>query len=323
MELTGGRFVLIGGGGLIGSHTAARLIEERPAEILIFGRTGRPIAADLVRRADELGVKLSVAAGDVTRRDALSGAIAGADGVFHLAAMWMAHCHEAPRDAFDVNVAGTFNVMEACAAAGVKRLVFSSTRSVYGDASGRISEDEPLLADNLYGASKIAAEAMLTAFEHRYRLSSAALRYFNVYGPGQEFRGPYVSVIHKMLNAIEEGDGPMVFGDGSETFDFVAVEDCAEANIAAMKSSAIGAFNVGTGVGTSLKALAELLIDLTGFAGGLRYKPASHASAVRSSVANPDRARQILGFETRISLREGLGRLLAWRQRQMLENATT
>ncbi len=245
----------------------------------------------------------------------LDAALSGADGVFHFAALWLLQCHEFPRSAFDVNVRGTFNVMEASVKAGVKRLVYSSSASVYGDAvTEPMGEDHPFNNQNFYGATKIAGEAMLRAFHHRYGLDFVGLRYMNVYGPRQDYRGAYIAVIMKMLDAIDRGESPTILGDGSEAFDFVAVEDCALANVRAMQSDASDTFyNVGTGKRTSLKELAELLIQLTGSNQPIQYKPRSTATLVRNRIGDPRRATKEIGFTSEIELREGLQRLIAWR----------
>ena len=181
--------------------------------------------------------------------------------MFHFAALWLLQCHEFPRSAFDVNVRGTFNVLEACVAQNVKRLVYSSSASVYGDAVREpMDEDHPFNNKNLYGATKIAGEAMARAYHHRYGLDYVGLRYMNVYGPRQDYQGAYIAVIMKMLDAIDRGEGPTILGDGSEAFDFVAVEDCARANICAIKATVSDRFyNVGTGKRTSLAELAGLI----------------------------------------------------------------
>ena len=163
------------------------------------------------------------AGGDVQQADVLNAALAGADGVFHLAALWLLHCHDFPRSAFDVNIRGTFNVLEACVAQKVGRLVYSSSASVYGDAvTEPMEEDHPFNSKNFYGATKIAGEAMGRAFHHRYGLNVVGLRYMNVYGPSHDCKGAYIAVIMKMLDAIDCGEGPTILGDGSEAFDFVA-----------------------------------------------------------------------------------------------------
>ena len=127
--------------------------------------------------------------------------------------------------------------MDACVRNGVKRLVYSSSASVYGDAVNEpMTEDHPFNNQNFYGATKICGEAMLRAYHHRYGLDYVGLRYMNVYGPRQDYHGAYIAVIMKMLDAIDRGEAPTILGDGSEAFDFVAVEDCARANVCAMSA---------------------------------------------------------------------------------------
>ena len=211
--------------------------------------------------------------------------------------------------------AGTFNVMEACMAQGVKRLVYSSSASVYGDAVQEpMTEDHPFNNKNFYGATKIAGEAMLRAFHHRYGLDYVGLRYMNVYGPRQDYKGAYIAVIMKMLDAIDRGEGPTIMGDGSEAFDFVAVEDCAKANLCAMRAQATDSFyNVGTGVRTSLKELAEMIVRITGCNMPIQYAERSQATLVRNRIGSPAKAMAEIGFESGIELEEGMRRVIAWR----------
>jgi UDP-glucose 4-epimerase len=237
------------------------------------------------------------------------------DGVFHFAALWLLQCHEFPRSAFDVNIRGTFNVLEACVANKIKRLVYSSSASVYGDAVEEpMTEDHPFNNKNFYGATKICGEAMARAFHYRYGLNVVGLRYMNVYGPRQDYRGAYIAVIMKMLDAIDRGDGPTILGDGSEAFDFVAVSDCGRANVCAMKADTPDRFyNVGTGRRTSLKELAEMIIALTGCKHPIKYAPHSQATLVRNRIGSPQRAKEEIGFEAKVGLHEGLAKLIAWR----------
>ena len=315
MRLEGSKLVLIGGAGLIGSHTADRLLAEDVKEIVIYDNFVRGRAENLEHALKDPRVRIFDVGGDILQTDILAAALDGADGVFHFAALWLLQCHEFPRSAFDVNVAGTFNVMEACVEQGVKRLVHSSSASVYGDAvTEPMSEDHPFNNQNFYGATKIAGEAMLRAFHHRYGLDFVGLRYMNVYGPRQDYRGAYIAVIMKMLDAIDRGDSPTILGDGSEAFDFVAVEDCALANVRAMQAETSDRFyNVGTGTRTSLKDLAELLLDLTGSNQPIKFAPRSTATLVRNRIGDPERATAEIGFTAEIGLREGLERLIAWR----------
>lgn len=315
MDLEGKKLVLVGGAGLIGSHTADRLLREDVREVVVYDNMVRGRAENLAEALTDPRVRIYDIGGDILQTDILESAFEGADGVFHFAALWLLQCHEYPRSAFDVNVRGTFNVMEACVKKGVKRLVYSSSASVYGDAvTEPMTEDHPFNNQNFYGATKIAGEAMLRAFHYRYGLNFVGLRYMNVYGPRQDYRGAYIAVIMKMLDAIDRGESPTILGDGSEAFDFVAVEDCALANVRAMQADVADRFyNVGTGTRTSLKELAEMLIELTGTDKPINYAPRSTATLVRNRIGCPKRASDEIGFTAEVELREGLQRLIAWR----------
>lgn len=312
MEIGGGKFVLVGGGGLIGSHTADLLLREGAGEVVIFEPQGGG-GGNLLEASGDPRLRLAASA-DVLRRESLAEAFEGADGVFHFAAMWLLHCEEQPRRAIDLNVGGTVNVLEACLAQGVKRLVFSSSAAVYGPTEAiPVREDQPLRAATVYGATKIAAEAILRAYHFRSGLTFAGLRYFNVYGPRQAWQGPYVSVVMKMLNAIESGQGPTIVGDGAESLDMIAVEDCARANLCGMQAQAPqGFYNVATGRGTTLRELAQSLLDLTGSSLAIRHAPGT-ASSGRGLVGSTELAEQEIGFRASIGLREGLKRLIDWR----------
>jgi UDP-glucose 4-epimerase len=155
---------------------------------------------------------------------------------------------------------------------------------------------------------------MLRSFHHRYDLDYVGLRYMNVYGPRQDYQGAYIAVIMKMLDAIDRGESPTILGDGSEAFDFVAVEDCAKANVCAMKAISTDEFyNVGTGTRTSLKQLAELLLELTGSEKPIHYSPRSQATLVRTRIGCPKKASDEIGYTAAIELPDGLQRLIDWR----------
>jgi UDP-glucose 4-epimerase len=323
MDLQGTKLVLVGGGGLIGSHTADLLLKEDVKEIIIYDNFVRGSVENLQNALKDPRVKIFDIGGDIMQTDILQAAFKGADGVFHFAALWLLQCHDFPRSAFDVNVRGTFNVMEACVKMGVKRLVSSSSASVYGDAVREpMDEDHPYNNKNFYGATKIAGEAMLRAFHHRYSLDYVGLRYMNVYGPRQDYHGAYIAVIMKMLDAIDRGESPTIMGDGSEAFDFVAVEDCGLANVCAMKSEATDQnYNVGTGKRTSLKELAELIVEITGCKKSINYAPRSQATLVRNRIGCPKKASAEIGFTSTIDLREGLEKLIEWRTHHKAEVA--
>jgi UDP-glucose 4-epimerase len=316
MDIRGKKIVVIGGAGLIGSHTVDQLTKEDVGQVVVFDNFVRGTHENLEGALRDPRVKIFDAGGDITQPDILDAAIKGADAVFHFSALWLLQCHEFPRAAFDVNVRGTFNVLEACVGNKVKRLVYSSSASVYGDAVQEpMDEDHPFLNKNFYGATKIAGEAMATAFHHRYGLPVIGLRYMNVYGPRQDYNGAYIAVIMKMLDAIDRGEGPTIMGDGSEAFDFVAVKDCAAANVCGMKADVVGRYyNVGTGKRTSLKELAEMLLQITGCNQPIQYKERSQATFVRNRIGSPKRASAEIGFTANVDLREGLRQLIEWRK---------
>lgn len=321
MDFKGKRFLVIGGAGLIGSHTVDLLTKEEVAEIIVYDNFVRGTKENLKNALKDPRVKIFEIGGDLCQTDILNAAMQKIDGVFHFAALWLLQCHEYPRSAFDVNIRGTFNVMEACIQNKVQRLVYSSSASVYGDAvTEPMNEDHPFNNKNFYGATKIAGEAMLRAFHHRYGLNFVGLRYMNVYGPRQDYHGAYIAVIMKMLDAIDNDSSPTILGDGSEAFDFIAVEDCARANLCAMKADLADRFyNVGTGRRTSLKQLAEMLKELTDCQKPIQYAERSQATLVRNRIGDPKRAFEEIGFKAQIELKDGLIRLIDWRNNHKAE----
>jgi UDP-glucose 4-epimerase len=244
----------------------------------------------------------------------------GVDYVFCLAAMWLLHCKDYPRTAFDVNIAGTFNVLEACVKNNVKKLVWSSSASVYGDAVELpMTESHPYNNKNFYGATKIAGEAMATAFNDRYGLEIIGLRYMNVYGPHQDQTAAYTGVIPIMLNKIDANEAPIINGDGSQAYDFIYVEDVARCNVQAMKSKQkFGFYNVGTEVQTSIKELCDLILNLKKSDLKVNYKPYSEDDAralVQNRIGSKVKAEKELGFDYKYSLKEGLEKLIEWRNK--------
>jgi UDP-glucose 4-epimerase len=314
MDVRGKRLVVIGGAGLIGSHLVDALTREDVGEIVVFDDFSRGAPGNLDEALRDDRVSLSELGGDILRTDILDAALRDADGVFHLAALWLLHCHEYPESAFEVNVRGTFNVLQTCVANQVKRLVYSSSASVYGDAIEEpMTEDHPFNNENFYGATKIAGEAMTRAYFHRYQLPFVGLRYMNVYGPRQDYKGAYIAVIMKMLDLIDQGKPLVVYGDGGQAYDFVYVGDCADANVAAMKADTTDRFyNVGTGIRTTIKELAETMLEITGSDVGIRYEPEG-VTFVKNRIGSTERAEGEIGFRAKTGLEEGLRALVEWR----------
>lgn len=323
LEVRGAKVVVIGGAGLIGSHTVEALTREDVGEIVVYDNFVRGTEENLAEAVRDDRVRVFEIGGDICQTDILDAALKGADVVLHFAALWLLQCHEFPRAAFKVNVEGTFNVLEACIANGVKRLVYSSSASVYGDAVEEpMTEDHPFNNTNFYGATKIAGEAMARAMHHRYGLPYVGLRYMNVYGPRQDYRGAYIAVIMKMLDSIDRGEPLVLYGDGSQAYDFVHVEDCAAANVCAMKASTVDRFyNVGTGLRTSIAELAALLLKITGSDVGIRHEPGG-LTFVKNRVGSPDRAAAEIGFEATVDLETGLRSVVEWRDAHKSEVAS-
>ena len=318
MDLKSKRFLVIGGAGFIGSHVVTELLKEDVAEVVIFDNFARGKKSNIKDQLADPRCSLFEDGGDIREIDVLNKAMNGIDGVFHVAAMWLLHCKDYPRTAFDVNIQGTFNVLEACVQNKIKRLVYSSSASVYGDAvEVPMTEDHPFNNKNFYGATKIAGEAMARAFSDRYGLQYVGLRYMNVYGPHQDQTAAYTGVIPIMLNKIDANETPEINGDGSQAYDFISVQDTARCNVLAMQSSVSDEFyNVGTGVQTSIKELCDKILALRDSKLQVTYKPYS-AEDMRRMVQNrigcPKKAKADLGFEYESDLETGLKNLISWR----------
>lgn len=313
-NLKDSKILVIGGAGLIGSHVVEELIKEPVKEIIIFDNFCRGTKENLSEALKDPRVSIYDIGGDICQTDILDSAMQGVDYVFHLAALWLLQCHEYPRSAFDVNIGGTFNVLEACVKHKVKKLIYSSSASVYGDALEEpMTEDHPYNNRTFYGATKIAGEHMCRAYKERYGLDYVGLRYMNVYGPRQDYKGTYVAVMMKILDRINNGLSPVVYGDGTQSYDFIHVRDVARANVCALKSDATDqCYNVGTGVKTSIKELCEILLDLSDSSLSIQYEPAG-PTFVTNRVGSTKRAIEEIQFTASIGLNEGFRSLIEWR----------
>ena len=319
MKIDGRRVLVIGGAGFIGSHVVASLLDTDIREVIVYDNLTRGKLSNLNESLTDSRCRIFPDGGDIRDTDVLSRAMKGVDGVIHLAAMWLLHCKDYPRTAFEVNIAGTFNVLEACVQNGVERLVYSSSASVYGDAvEVPMTENHPFNNRNFYGATKIAGEAMCRAFHDRNGLSYVGLRYMNVYGPHQDQTAAYTGVIPIMLNKIDANETPVVNGDGSQTYDFVTARDVARCNVLALQAEATDEFyNVGTGVQTSIKQLCDLILQLRESKLSVTYNPYSAEDArrlVQNRIGSPDKAAKDLGFTFSDDLRSGLQNLIEWRK---------
>jgi UDP-glucose 4-epimerase len=318
MELEGSKILVIGGAGFIGSFVVSELLKENVSEVVIYDNFVRGKKSYLDEQLKDPRCSIFPIGGDIRDLDILDAAIKGKDYVVSLAAMWLLHCKDFPRTAFEVNVAGTFNILEACVRHNIKKLVWSSSASVYGDAVELpMTETHPFNNKNFYGATKITGEVMATAFNDRYGLSVIGLRYMNVYGPNQDQTAAYTGVVPIMLNHIENNVPPIINGDGSQAYDFIYVEDVARCNVQALKSNInFGMYNVGTEVQTSIKELCDLILDLKRSDLKVIFKPYSEDDAralVQNRIGSRKKAELELGFKFKYSLREGLKKLIEWR----------
>jgi UDP-glucose 4-epimerase len=184
-----------------------------------------------------------------------------------------------------------------------------------------MTEDHPFNNKTFYGATKVAGEQMCRAVHHRYGLNYVGLRYMNVYGPRQDYKGAYIAVIMKILDRLDQGLPPVVYGDGSQAYDFIYVSDCAIANVRAAKANAVDAFyNVGRGVQTTIKELAELILEITGSNLRIEYEPAG-TTFVKNRIGCPKKAEAEIGFKAQVDLRTGLKQLIEWRKNHQPEVA--
>ncbi|MED7787557.1 NAD-dependent epimerase/dehydratase family protein [Francisella sp. 19X1-34] len=319
-KLKGSKVLVIGAAGFIGGFVVKELLKTEVKEVIIFDNFARGKMANIQDSLEDERCSIFPYGGDIREVDVLDKAMEGVDYVFHLAAMWLLHCKDFPRTAFDVNVAGTFNVLEACVKHKVKKLIYSSSASVYGDAvEVPMKEDHPFNNKNFYGATKISGESMCTAYNDRYGLEVIGLRYMNVYGPGQDQHAVYSGVVPIVLNKIDRGEQPSVNGDGSQAYDFIYVEDVARSNIAAAESDTkFGYYNVGTEVQTTIKELCQTMLELKGSDLEINYIPYSADDArqlVQNRIGSKDKAENELGFKYKYSLKEGIQKLIDWRQK--------
>ena len=312
-NLDGSRILVIGGAGFLGSHIVDQLTETGAREIVVlddFIRGTRANLADAVRDS-----RVQVVEGSITDLPLLRELMAGTDYVFHLAALWLYECVHEPRSALEVNVVGTYNVVETAQQAGVTKVVYSSSASVYGDAAFTpMTEDHPFNNRTMYGATKIAGEQFFRAFYEQHKSDYVGLRYMNIYGPRMDYRGTYVSVIMKVLDRIHAGEPPIIFGDGSQAYDFVHVADVARANILALQADATDEFfNIGIGVKTTIRELVDRLLEITGSDLEPEYRP-QEQMFVTHRVGSTDKAERLLDFRATIPLEEGLRSVVEWRR---------
>ena len=311
--LDGARLLVTGGAGTIGSTIVDQAIEAGASRIVVLDNLVRGRRQNL---ADALGTgKVELVVGDLRDRDLVHDLTREADVVFHQAAIRITQCAEEPRLALEVLVDGTFTVLEAAAEHKVDKLVMASSASVYGLAEQFPTDERHHHHNNdtFYGAAKSFNEGMARSFRAMYGLDYVALRYFNVYGPRMDVHGLYTEVLVRWMERIADGRPPLIFGDGTQTMDFVFTRDIARANILAATSDVVeGVYNVASGTETSLRGLADALLVAMGSDLSVEFGPVRAVNGVTKRLADISAAKRDLGFVAEVGLEDGLRELVEW-----------
>ena len=313
LNLKNARVLVTGGAGLIGSHIVDRLLNESPVEIVVLDNFVRGRRDNLANAV--LSGRVTIIEGDIRDRALVTDAMQGIDVVFHQAAIRITQCAEEPALAMDVLVNGTFIVLDVARQVGVRKVVAASSASVYGLAD-RFPTDEqhhPYNNRTLYGSAKLFNEGLLRSFNEQYGLEYVALRYFNVYGPRMDVHGAYTEVFIRWMENIEAGRPPMIFGDGTQTMDFIYADDIARANILAARAPVSDAvYNIASGTEFSLNECAEMLLRVMKSPLKVDYGEARKVNGVTRRLASTWRAEQEIGFQAVVPFETGLSRLVDW-----------
>jgi len=316
MNLKGSRILVTGGAGMVGSHVIDRLVTEHPKEIIVLDKNLSCFADNCCPELDYGNVKLLE--GDISQVDDVREALRGVDFVVHTAALLGRETNENLRANLEVNICGTFNLVEASVASKVKKFIFSSSIEIYGDPLIEpVTEVHPFNTDSMYGASKIAGELFLKVFKKRNDLNYVALRYPVVYGSRQHYRGRTVQYIPDCFDKIDRGLSPTIYGDGSQQHDYLHAKDVAKANVMALKSHVTGeSVNIGTGVSTSIRDVVKMILEITGTSLESVFMPQKEWFGMRSLFLDVTKAEKFLGYRSEVPLREGLMEYYNWRKKK-------
>jgi UDP-glucose 4-epimerase len=307
------RALITGGAGLVGSHIADLLVDEKLSEIVVLDNFSRGRDQNIAAAAAR--GHITVVDGDIRDKALVRDLMQGIDVVFHQAAIRITQCAESPRLALEVLADGTFNILEAAVDSGVKKVIAASSASVYGLAEEFPTPEKHHGYNNrtLYGAAKLFNEGLLRSFHQMYGLDYVALRYFNVFGPRMDRCGAYTEVLIRWMESLADGKPCSILGDGTQTMDFLFIEDTARANILAARSDVTDeVFNIASGVETSLNELAAMLGRVMGTSLPPVYGPARKVNPVPRRLADTRKAERLLGFRAEVPLEEGLKRLVHW-----------
>jgi len=306
------KILITGGAGFIGSYMVDHLLSN-DLEVVALDNLSSGSLGNLIQHLQRNDFKFIQ--DDIRNLDAIKNALEEVDAVFHAAAISnVPHSIEDPNETNDVNVCATIDLLKACLNSNVKRFVYPSSASVYGEVGNLpITEESPLNPISPYAASKLAAECYVRVFGKVYGIETVCLRYFNVYGPRQP-NNDYSGVITLFINRLLNNEPPIIYGDGEQTRDFVNIQDVVRANMLAMnsKNAVGGIFNIATGEPCTINRLVDLLLSVTGKKQLCPMHEAPRLGDIRHSYADISKSQRVLEYKPQISLREGLADLFKW-----------
>lgn len=318
-DVQGSSVLVTGGAGTIGSHIVDALVEGRASKVVVLDNFSEGKLDNLADALSQQATEIEVVSTDIRNHEDLDVHFNGIDYVFHQASVLLLESMAKPQKAIDVNIQGTFNVFQSCVKHGIKKIVWASSASVFGDPLRLpVDEDHPFNNVTFYGATKLACEQFATSFHHQYGLRQIGLRYYNVYGPRQGVKGAYAQILPKWFDRIDAGLPIVIFADGSQSMDLIFVRDIARANILALKSDvASDFFNIGSGVETTVKQLAETVLKVSGFGLTPIYEP-HDVNLVKRRQCSTVKAEKLIGFKSQVSVHQGVREYFEWRTSRSL-----
>lgn len=312
-KIKNSKIFITGGAGFVGSHLVEELLPYNPKKIYILDNLFRGSLANMSSFIKDPRVEFIKA--DIRDIDIVNRIMAKSDYCYHMAALRINACAADPQEAFDVMIKGTYDIFLSAKEHNIKKIIYSSSASVYGLAQHfpTPETDNPYDNQTLYGAAKLFGEQVLRSFYHMYGLNYIALRYFNIYGPRMDTDGKYTEVIIKWLTCIKNKTPPLIFGDGSTSMDFVYVKDVAKANVLALLSETTDqVFNIGDQKETTLKELLYTILKANHVNIEPEHRQENTINPVKRRLADISQAQKILGYQPTVSLGEGVKTLSDW-----------